>query len=358
MNPFDALMMEIRSRPGDPRGREALQPSVVKKQREAVGARVHLMEDDEPPAPVYQRPAATPAPTPSPKERAAAPAARRRRGPLLGDPWGLSKSQHACLKELAAGSSSTDAAKNLCISEKTVGTHLLRARERMGLPSSRQAVLAYRAWKNGPETQEQPMEYEPRGKVAILADAMRADPGRIWSTPEVAKVMDVRQTAVGTHLDTAIRHGALHRRLENGRCQYALRPFLPPPPPEPRIPVFGKDFSAEQLPPQHGDETAAKLVKPATSMLWPPAATQAPVATSAPTSESAEPLADMVLDMKVEAQAQPDEALEPVEFNAALWADGDLVIYGAQENEDGSITLMADQTAKLLRLLHGQGPAA
>ncbi len=46
-------------------------------------------------------------------------------------------------------------------------------------------------------------------------------------------------------------------------------------------------------------------------------------------------------------QEQP----EAVEFNAALYLDGDVVIYGAQANEDGSFTLTAEQLAKLKKLV-------
>jgi hypothetical protein len=48
-------------------------------------------------------------------------------------------------------------------------------------------------------------------------------------------------------------------------------------------------------------------------------------------------------------ESEEDDA--PVEFNAALWADGDLVIYGAQANEDGSITLNREQLATVKRLI-------
>lgn len=44
-------------------------------------------------------------------------------------------------------------------------------------------------------------------------------------------------------------------------------------------------------------------------------------------------------------------------FNAALWADGELVLWNVGLNEDGrSVTLDSDQTRLLCRLLHGQGP--
>lgn len=55
-----------------------------------------------------------------------------------------------------------------------------------------------------------------------------------------------------------------------------------------------------------------------------------------------------------------EEAEEPEElppFNAALWADGDLVLVGLQINQDGhSATLGPEQVRQLCRLLHGQGP--
>lgn len=47
-------------------------------------------------------------------------------------------------------------------------------------------------------------------------------------------------------------------------------------------------------------------------------------------------------------EAQDDT---PVEFNAALYLDGDLVIYGAQLNEDDSVTVNAKQLAHLKKLI-------
>lgn len=49
---------------------------------------------------------------------------------------------------------------------------------------------------------------------------------------------------------------------------------------------------------------------------------------------------------------------EAPKFNAALWADGDLVLVGVELNTDGnSVTLGPKQVQVLCRLLHGQGPA-
>lgn len=55
--------------------------------------------------------------------------------------------------------------------------------------------------------------------------------------------------------------------------------------------------------------------------------------------------------------AQPEAAPEPepddaeVEFRFALWNDGELVIYGAQENTDGSVTLSRDQVAEIKQMI-------
>jgi predicted transcriptional regulator len=53
----------------------------------------------------------------------------------------------------------------------------------------------------------------------------------------------------------------------------------------------------------------------------------------------------------------PQEEVEPVEFGAALHLDGDLVIYGAQANEDGSFTVNAEQVERLKKFI-AWSPAA
>jgi DNA-binding transcriptional ArsR family regulator len=55
--------------------------------------------------------------------------------------------------------------------------------------------------------------------------------------------------------------------------------------------------------------------------------------------------------------ANDESSGEKPKFNAALWADGDLVLVGVEMNTDGnSVTLGPDQVRVLCRLLHGQGP--
>ena len=46
-----------------------------------------------------------------------------------------------------------------------------------------------------------------------------------------------------------------------------------------------------------------------------------------------------------------EEASEPVPFNAALYLDGDLIVYGAQEMEDGGMLITKEQLAHLKKLI-------
>lgn len=51
-----------------------------------------------------------------------------------------------------------------------------------------------------------------------------------------------------------------------------------------------------------------------------------------------------------------DEVDEPQKFNASLWADGDLDLYGVTELDGGGVRISPDGVRLLCRLLHGQGP--
>lgn len=345
MNPFGALMTDLRHRPGDPYPEVRVPLRERKRLREADGARVHLMEDDEPELVVLQKapppppppPRVKPVPVPKPRPAVKQVEIRARKPAAQDNPWELSDKQLACIAQLDAGHKSGVAAKNLGMNEKTVATHIVRARGHMGLATTSAVVDAYRSWKF-PNRQEHPMTYEPRGKVAVLADAMRKDPGRIWTSQEVAAVMNISQAAVSAHLDAPIRHGAIHRKLENGKCKYNLRPFVEAPAPalqQPRIPVFKTDFSEKNLPPQHGDGTIIPAAAPPPT----PPPTQAPAPQPDPAAE---------------VHADPGEE---VPFNACLWIDGDLHLYGLVELEDGGYAIPAANLVKLCRLLHGQGPA-
>lgn len=48
---------------------------------------------------------------------------------------------------------------------------------------------------------------------------------------------------------------------------------------------------------------------------------------------------------------EQEEQQEPVPFNAAYWADGDVVLYGLPEMEDGGVLLSAENLAKLRKMV-------
>jgi len=70
------------------------------------------------------------------------------------------------------------------------------------------------------------MAYEPRGKVGVLLDVMKAQPHKVvWSAAEVAATMEVQQGNLPAYLEAVIKHGLLHRLVESGKSSFSLRPF-------------------------------------------------------------------------------------------------------------------------------------
>lgn len=190
--------------------------------------------------------------------------------------------------------------------------------------------------------------YEPRGKVKLLADAMAADPQRIWTSPEAAQVMEVHQGALTAHLDSAIRNGAIFRRLVNGRCQYSLKPFaavdaLEIPKftgvaPQMKAPREGTDV---RLPSRAPGTPPAPAGTAAPAPTAPPAPTPAPTpaATSAPTPAPApEETTVPGLDEALEAETEEDD--EPDAFISCR--TGEVVLVGLDPDEEGRITIPAD----------------
>jgi DNA-binding transcriptional ArsR family regulator len=50
-------------------------------------------------------------------------------------------------------------------------------------------------------------------------------------------------------------------------------------------------------------------------------------------------------------EVEAEEPAEPVKFSAAMWDDGDLVIYGAQQTDDGGVLLSKEQLATIKRMV-------
>lgn len=70
-------------------------------------------------------------------------------------------------------------------------------------------------------------QYTPRGKVTLLLQAMAEDPGRIWSIPEAAEIMECGRTGVLAMVKTALLDGAMYRGKRGGYAVLSPRPFRP-----------------------------------------------------------------------------------------------------------------------------------
>lgn len=69
------------------------------------------------------------------------------------------------------------------------------------------------------------MAYVPSGKVKLGVDALHAQPNRIFTSEDLAKVMSVTRSAVPAYMDSAVRHGLVYRNTKHGALQYAGSPF-------------------------------------------------------------------------------------------------------------------------------------
>lgn len=195
------------------------------------------------------------------------------------------------------------------------------------------------------------LKYEPRGKVARLMTAMRARPEQLsWSAQEVANIIEVPKGNVGAYLGNAIINKVVHRRLDgSGGSEFSLTPYPLPPAPPAAAPVAWTP--PRMTPPRGGAETGmASEFKLRTDFNI--ATSEALQKTHA--AIEPRPFPNRVLPVETE----PEELEEEVPFNAALWADGDLHLFGLLELEGGGHAIAAKDVRLLCRLLHGQGPEA
>jgi hypothetical protein len=224
------------------------------------------------------------------------------------------------------------------------------------------------------------MAYEPRGKVKDLADAMvaDADPRRVWEQAEVAKVLGVPNysSTVLQYTDSAFRNGVLFRRLVGGSCQFRLIPFDDPSAPAgPALESTANGWKPPQMVAPRGQAAPAlDLGKRTTSAatasgheIPDSASTPEPVEAAGPGQErhhnadqqpagAGEGCGEVANegDARVASggRAQLDEEEPAQVFNACLWLDGDLDLYGLDELQDGGgHRLKAGDVLKLRRLL-------
>lgn len=191
------------------------------------------------------------------------------------------------------------------------------------------------------------MSYEPKGKVALIIAAMRA-PGAaaVWTSAECAAAMDVVTGSLPAYLEAAIKNGVIHKRIDNGRSYFSLQAFeaqdARPAPTQANlmVPRFGENFVPPKMIAPRGDNQPprVRLPMPLHQVIAEPPAPAAKPET--PESE---------VDQELEGEGES----EPMDFNAALWADGDLMLYGLEELEDGGYKLGAEHVPALKRLLAG-----
>lgn len=194
------------------------------------------------------------------------------------------------------------------------------------------------------------MSYEPRGKVGELVAAMRA-PGAIpvWSSAECAAVMGIMTTNLPAYIDAAVKNGAVHRRMENGRCYFSLQPFAAEearPATVLEIPTMSvPGWKPPKMTAPRGEAAPRVILRdPLPKPIPAPVPAPAPIVVAAPPSPPAQPL---------ETEEPEPEDEEAVAFNAALWADGDLCLFGLVELEGGGHKVNAENVPALRKLLMG-----
>lgn len=221
------------------------------------------------------------------------------------------------------------------------------------------------------------MTYEPRGKVRILIDAMRAAAAErpVWTSVDVAKVLEATTNAVPAFVAPSISHGALFHKLQNGRSQYSLKPFEPA---ATAAPVPPRQTTATGWkPPQMGCTRPAAGTIAGRQVVQEPrepaggAGADLPTCTKSQTDpkcltaappEAAPALADARIQRAVSAAAEPALTIEldaPLdeqqeEAEPLTWAhrdDGDLDLFGLVELENGGYRIQAKDVARLRRML-------
>lgn len=205
------------------------------------------------------------------------------------------------------------------------------------------------------------MSYEPRGKVKNVLEAMRAEPERIWTSVDVAKVLEVNSASVSAHLDTSIRHGLIYRQIVAGRVQYNTRPFAPAyVPPQMTAPREGSDVRMPSRAPASTLDFGKRSTSAATAsgheLPDDTAAASAAASLSVANGGDARVASAGCADHSEEqAQDEPEEAVEPDAYVSCR--TGEIVLVGLDPDEEGRVTIPADLVMAIRRLTAWAPPA-
>jgi hypothetical protein len=250
------------------------------------------------------------------------------------------------------------------------------------------------------------MSYEPRGRMIDLMAALKAEPERIFRATEVAEILRCKNfpSTIEQYLYAASGSGLVYKRKVGADWYYAgvavsdllltkagvevapangVGRLMPSPNYTPaeveaaRADVRAPKVDPAWTPPKmvspraQSEPARAPLPEPMHRIIAPPlppvidkseeelgraivaqnqrvntmlADRIAKVCTPAPT-QAPEPEVEQELEGEAESEA--------LDFNAALWADGDLMLYGLVELEGGGHRLDAEHVPALKRLLAG-----
>lgn len=180
------------------------------------------------------------------------------------------------------------------------------------------------------------MSYEPRGRVADLLTAMRAAPEKVvWPGADAAQTMGIAQANLTGYLDAVIKHKFLFRKIENGRSYFSLQPF-----PIETVSAPAPGPAAWQPP---------KMTPPRGQQASPPREPR-PEPTRAP-APAPKPAPSPLPEPLPEPETPVEAAEEAPLFEACLWLDGDLVLYGMTELEDGGWLVKSEDVMRLRKRL-------
>jgi hypothetical protein len=235
------------------------------------------------------------------------------------------------------------------------------------------------------------MSYEPRGKMVDLIAAMRAAPARVFKAEEVASVLCCKNypSTIDQYVYAAIASGLVFKRRLDGAWYYAgsavsdellktngievplsgsgTGPRLMPSPSysakeieaartDVRAPKVDPAWTPPKMSPPRGETPRVE----SRETIWPPAATPQPTQAPAPAGmEWPSVPADPPLPEEVETVDLTEvEDEEPAqEFDAAIWINGDLDLYGVIELEGGGCRILAKDVQRLRQRLAWLGDA-
>jgi hypothetical protein len=200
------------------------------------------------------------------------------------------------------------------------------------------------------------VSYHPRGRMVEFMAAVRAAPERVFSMKDACGYLHCREyrSTVDQYIYAAINDGAMFKREVNGAVYYAGVAISDTLLSKNGIAVPARKGDGRMIPtgsrtPEEVEAALADVRAPKVDPTWSPPKMVPPRGAPVPTPAPAP--APIEASISEGAGVEVDEQEEPDKFDAVLWLDGDLIIYGATELEDGGMLISKDQLGRLKRLI-------